>query len=83
MSYLRGEQKDGTANRGGQDFGSTLVLEIKDTGNGITTCFGVLFEIWQSRYGYQWKNIPFSVTPDPCRRMSIWKKEGFLIPEGG
>ncbi|QUO21388.1 hypothetical protein KFE18_12525 [Clostridiaceae bacterium Marseille-Q4143] len=45
MSYLRGEQKDGTANRGGQDFGSTLVLEIKDTGSGITTCFGVLFEI--------------------------------------
>ena len=45
MSYLRGEQKDGTANRGGQDFGSTLVLEIEDTGNGITTCFGVLFEI--------------------------------------
>ena len=45
MSYLRGEQKDGTANRGGQDFCSTLVLEIKDTGSGITTCFGVLFEI--------------------------------------
>ena len=45
MSYLRGEQKDGTATRGGQDFGSTLVLEIKDTGSGITTCFGVLFEI--------------------------------------
>lgn len=45
MSYLRGEQKDGTANRGGQDFSSTLVLEIKDTGSGITTCFGVLFEI--------------------------------------
>lgn len=82
MSYLRGEQKDGTANRGGQDFGSTLVLEIKDTGSGITTCFGVLFEIGRA-VRISMENIPFSATPDPCRRMSIWKKEGFLIPEGG
>ena len=31
LSYLRGEQKDGTANRENQDFYSQIVLEIKDT----------------------------------------------------
>ena len=31
LSYLRGEQKDGTANREGQDFCSQIVLELQDT----------------------------------------------------
>ena len=45
LSYLRGEQKDGTANREGQDFCSTIVLEIKDTGTNEFTCIGVAFEV--------------------------------------
>ena len=45
MSYLRGAQKDGTSNRADQDFYSTLVLEVKDTGLHTTTCFGAVFEI--------------------------------------
>ena len=32
LSYLRGEQKDGTANRGNVDFCSQIVMEIEDTG---------------------------------------------------
>lgn len=45
LSYLRGEQKDGTANREGKDFCSALVLEIKDTGTGAKTCVGIGFEV--------------------------------------
>lgn len=45
LNYLRGEQKDGTANRDGMDFCSTLVLEIKDTGTHAYTCIGVSFEV--------------------------------------
>ena len=48
LSYLRGAQKDGTANRENQDFYSTLVLELEDTGTHIVTCFGVAFEVGKS-----------------------------------
>lgn len=45
ISYLRGEQKDGSANRANQDFYSTIVLEIEDKGTHTTTCTGVWFEV--------------------------------------
>ena len=45
LSYLRGEQKDGSANRGNCDFCSVIALEIKDTGTHITTCVGIAFEV--------------------------------------
>jgi uncharacterized protein YPO0396 len=45
LNYLRGEQKDGTANREGVDFCSTIVLEIEDTGSHRFTCVGVAFEV--------------------------------------
>ena len=46
LSYLRGEQKYGTANRGQQDFCSQIVLEIQDTGSQEKVClqsWGVCF----------------------------------------
>ena len=45
LSYLRGAQKDGTANRENMDFCSQLVLEILDTGSNVTTCIGAAFEV--------------------------------------
>ena len=45
LSYLRGAQKDGSANRAGVDFCSQIVMEIEDTGTHITTCIGVAFEV--------------------------------------
>ena len=45
LSYLRGEQKDGSANREGADFCSVIALEIEDTGTHITTCIGIAFEV--------------------------------------
>lgn len=45
LSYLRGEQKDGTANRAGQDFYTTIVLEILDTGTKQKNCIGIAFEV--------------------------------------
>ena len=45
LSYLRGEQKDGTANRAGRDFCATIVLEIEDTGNHTASCVGMAFEV--------------------------------------
>ncbi len=45
LSYLRGAQKDGTANREHVDFCSQIVLEIEDTGSGLTTCIGAVFEV--------------------------------------
>ena len=45
LSYLRGEQKDGSANREGADFCSVIALEIEDTGMHITTCIGIAFEV--------------------------------------
>ncbi len=45
FSYLEGAQKDGTANREGQDFCSQIVLELEDTGTHVTTCIGATFEV--------------------------------------
>ena len=45
LSYLRGAQKDGTANRGNTDFCSQIVLEIEDTGTHAVTCVGAVFEV--------------------------------------
>lgn len=45
LSYLRGEQKDGTANREGMDFCSQIVLEVEDTATHIVTCIGAIFEV--------------------------------------
>ncbi len=45
LSYLRGEQKDGTANRAGCDFCSNIVLEIEDTGSHTANCVGLAFEV--------------------------------------
>ncbi|MFI3173194.1 MAG: ATP-binding protein, partial [Eubacteriales bacterium] len=45
LGYLRGEQKDGSANRANMDFCSSIVLEIKDTGTGIVNCVGLTFEV--------------------------------------
>jgi uncharacterized protein YPO0396 len=45
LNYLRGEQKDGTANREGVDFCSTIALEIEDTGSHSHTCVGAAFEV--------------------------------------
>ena len=48
LSYLKGEQKDGTANRGGSDFCSNIVLEIEDTGSHQISCAGLAFEVRKS-----------------------------------
>lgn len=45
LSYLKGEQKDGSANREGQDFCSLIALEIEDTGTHTYTCIGIAFEV--------------------------------------
>lgn len=45
LSYLRGEQKDGTANREGMDFCSQIVLEVEDKTTHIVNCIGVAFEV--------------------------------------
>lgn len=48
LSYLRGEQKDGSANRKDCDFCSVIALEIEDIGTHITTCIGIAFEVRKS-----------------------------------
>ena len=45
LGYLRGEQKDGSANRAGKDFCTTIVLEIEDTGTHTYSCVGMAFEV--------------------------------------
>ena len=42
---LRGEQKDGSANRGDCDFCSVIALEIEDTGSHTFKCIGIAFEV--------------------------------------
>lgn len=60
LSYLRGAQKDGTSNRADQDFYSTLVLELLDTGTHMTTCFGVAFEVGKTDMDINGKYLFFS-----------------------
>ena len=45
LGYLRGEQKDGTANREGQDFCSVIALEIEDMATHTKACVGLNFEV--------------------------------------
>ena len=45
LSYLKGEQKDGSANRADCDFCSVIALEIEDMGTHIVTCVGIAFEV--------------------------------------
>ncbi len=45
LSYLRGEQKDGSANRAAQDFCSVIALEVTDTGSHVVSCMGIAFEV--------------------------------------
>lgn len=51
FSYLRGEQKDGSANRANQDFRTLVVMELKDTGIKTNTCIGAWFEVRKSDTG--------------------------------
>lgn len=51
LSYLRGAQKDGTANRENVDFCSQIVLEIEDTSTHIVTCVGAAFEVGKGDSG--------------------------------
>jgi len=51
FSYLRGEQKDGSANRANQDFRTIVVLELEDTGVKTSTCIGAWFEVRKSDTG--------------------------------
>ena len=48
LGYLRGEQKDGTANREGMDFCSIIALEIEDMGTHVSNCIGLAFEVRKS-----------------------------------
>ncbi len=48
LSYLRGEQKDGSANRKDCDFCSVIALEMEDTGTHMITCIGIAFEVRKS-----------------------------------
>ena len=45
MGYLRGEQKDGTANRQDVDFCSVIALEIEDMYTNTKACVGLNFEV--------------------------------------
>lgn len=51
FSYLRGEQKDGSANRSNRDFRTIVVLELEDTGAKTNTCIGAWFEVRKSDTG--------------------------------
>lgn len=51
FSYLRGEQKDGSANRNNQDFRTIIALEIMDTGLKSSTCIGAWFEVRRNDMG--------------------------------
>ena len=45
FGYLRGEQKDGSANRAQKDFCSVIALEIEDLSNQTYACVGINFEV--------------------------------------
>ena len=57
LSYLRGEQKDGSANRENRDFYAQVVLEIQDTASDTFVCVGAAFEVGRGdqelrKYGF-------------------------------
>lgn len=68
FGYLRGEQKDGTANREKQDFCSVIALEIEDVRTHTKNCVGFNFEV-RSKDTELNKFVYFSHTGD--------------MPEGG
>ena len=68
FGYLRGEQKDGTANREGQDFCSVIALEIEDMGTHTKTCIGLNFEVRKS---------------DTELRKFVYFSHSGSMPEGG
>ena len=68
LSYLRGEQKDGTANRAGADFCSVIVLELEDKATHIVNCIGVCFEVHK--------------TDSEIKKYSYFSHSG-RMPEGG
>lgn len=69
LSYLRGEQKDGTANRENQDFYAHIVLEIQDTGRKSYTCIGAVFEVGKNDMDL--KRFRFSAMPENFWKMSM------------
>ncbi len=68
FGYLRGEQKDGTANREGQDFCTVIALEIEDMGTHTKTCIGLNFEVRKS---------------DTDLRKFVYFSHSGNMPEGG
>lgn len=74
FGYLRGEQKDGTANREGQDFCSVIALEIEDMGNHTKSCIGLNFEVRKNDTELR-KFIYFS-------HSGSMPEEGYLTSEG-
>ncbi|MDD3796799.1 MAG: SbcC/MukB-like Walker B domain-containing protein [Lachnospiraceae bacterium] len=74
LGYLLGEQKDGSANREGQDFCAAIVLEIEDTGTHIVNCAGIAFEVHRND-GELRKYIYFSHSGKMPER-------GYLTEEG-
>ncbi len=74
FGYLRGEQKDGTANREKQDFCSVIALEIEDVRMHTKNCVGFNFEV-RSKDTELNKFVYFSHTGD-------MPEGGYLTKEG-
>ena len=74
FGYLRGEQKDGTANREKQDFCSVIALEIEDMRTHTKNCVGFNFEV-RSKDTELNKFVYFSHTGD-------MPEGGYLTKEG-
>lgn len=74
FGYLRGEQKDGTANREKQDFCSVIALEIEDVRTHTKNCVGFNFEV-RSKDTELNKFVYFSHTGD-------MPEGGYLTKEG-
>lgn len=74
FGYLRGEQKDGTANRADQDFCSVIALEIEDVGRKSSNCIGMAFEVAEKDHELK-KLMYFS-------HSGKMPKQGYLTKEG-
>lgn len=74
FGYLRGEQKDGTANREKKDFCSVIALEVEDTGTHKKYCVGLNFEVRKNDTELN-KFTYFSHTGD-------MPKNGYLTEDG-
>ena len=71
LSYLRGEQKDGTANRENQDFYAHIVLEIQDTGRKSYTCIGAVFEVGKNDMDLKRFRLEFHIQLHRFRNWSM------------